>query len=436
MPRSELAGTRIRERRLSLGVKQAALARQVEISPSYLNLIEHNRRAIAGKLLTDIARSLDVEASALIEGAETTLIAALREAEERVPHVDVERDRVEDFAARFPGWAALVQAQSTRITQLERTVDTLQDRLSHDPFLSTAMHDVLSTVTSLHATASILAGEGELEPQWRGRFEKNIFADSERLSEASQALVAYLDNAGDAEAEIRSPQEDVQTAFARFGFYFPSIEADPTSQAAQTDLIAQLELSSDSARELAARQVRRYAQDAAQMPMPAFVQAALACQEAPLVLAQNFNVPLSAVLRRFAARPAGSSLKEVGLVVADNSGTFLYRQPIVGFDVPRFGAGCPLWPLFQAFTQPNMPVRMALEQAGPTRQRFEVFAIAEPRVPPSFNVPPVMESTMLIRALDSAPDLAPALEVGPGCRVCPRENCAARRELSILSASI
>ena len=44
-----LTGSRIRERRLALGVKQGALAQQVGVSASYLNLIEHNHRKIGGK---------------------------------------------------------------------------------------------------------------------------------------------------------------------------------------------------------------------------------------------------------------------------------------------------------------------------------------------------------------------------------------------------
>ncbi|MEL6481744.1 MAG: helix-turn-helix transcriptional regulator, partial [Pseudomonadota bacterium] len=50
-----IVGARIRARRRDIGITQAELARRVGISPSYLNLIERNKRAIAGKLLGDIA---------------------------------------------------------------------------------------------------------------------------------------------------------------------------------------------------------------------------------------------------------------------------------------------------------------------------------------------------------------------------------------------
>uniref|UniRef100_A0AAN0NK29 Helix-turn-helix transcriptional regulator n=1 Tax=Yoonia rhodophyticola TaxID=3137370 RepID=A0AAN0NK29_9RHOB len=44
LPSRRLTGARIRERRLDLGLRQSAVAQEVGISPSYLNLIEHNRR--------------------------------------------------------------------------------------------------------------------------------------------------------------------------------------------------------------------------------------------------------------------------------------------------------------------------------------------------------------------------------------------------------
>ena len=55
-----ILGPRIRERRREIGVTQADLARQVEISPSYLNLIEHNKRDIGGTLLRKVANALDL----------------------------------------------------------------------------------------------------------------------------------------------------------------------------------------------------------------------------------------------------------------------------------------------------------------------------------------------------------------------------------------
>ena len=42
-------GTRIRDRRLSLGLRQASVAETAGVSASYLNLIEHDRRPSRGR---------------------------------------------------------------------------------------------------------------------------------------------------------------------------------------------------------------------------------------------------------------------------------------------------------------------------------------------------------------------------------------------------
>ena len=110
MARSALTGTRVRERRLLISLKQADLARMAGISPAYLNLIEHNRRRVGAELLTRLADALGVEETALAEGAESALFDGLREAAAGRGAGDAEPElaRIEEFVSRFPGWAALV----------------------------------------------------------------------------------------------------------------------------------------------------------------------------------------------------------------------------------------------------------------------------------------------------------------------------------------
>ncbi len=136
MTRDALTGSRIRERRVMAGQKQADLAKRIGISASYLNLIEHNRRRIGGKLLLNIAAALGVEPTALTEGAEAALIATLREAADDARLSGPEATRADEFAGRFPGWADVLATAQRRIATLERTVETLTDRLAHDPHLA------------------------------------------------------------------------------------------------------------------------------------------------------------------------------------------------------------------------------------------------------------------------------------------------------------
>ena len=74
-----ILGARIRERRRGQGMTQAELARRLQISPSYLNLIEHNKRGIAGALLRRTADALGLDLEELDGAAERRLLERLHE---------------------------------------------------------------------------------------------------------------------------------------------------------------------------------------------------------------------------------------------------------------------------------------------------------------------------------------------------------------------
>lgn len=227
MPRSALTGSRIRARRTVLGLAQAELARRVGVSPSFLNLIEHNRRGVGPDLLDRMAAVLGVPADSLREGAGAALIDLLREAAAAAPAdaaAPPEIDRAEEFAGRFPGWAELVAAQSRRLAALERTVERLTDRMTHDPHLSAALHELLSVSAALRSTATILAETEDIAPEWRERFLHNLDADTQRMAEGAQALVGYLDAAQPEESGLAAPQEELEAWLAARGWHLPELE--------------------------------------------------------------------------------------------------------------------------------------------------------------------------------------------------------------------
>jgi len=433
MGRDTLTGSRIRERRSIAGIRQAELARQIGISASYLNLIEHNRRRIGGKLLVNIARVLEVEPSMLTEGAEAALIATLKvaAADTGGGAMAAETDRTDEFAGRFPGWAEVLAAGYRRITQLERTVEILSDRLTHDPQLAASLHEVLSTAASIRSTASILAETGELEPQWRDRFHRNLNQDSRRLAQSSKALVTYLDESGDSEDRRGVPQEEVESFFAAHDHHFAGIETG--SETRESLIRNATELTSDAARVIAGHALGQYAQDAAAMPLPAVLQALGQDGLDPVVLADRFGTDLPSVFRRLAAMPEKDMPVAVGLVICDASGSILFRKPVTGFALPRFGASCPLWPLFGALSRPMVPIRRKVSQLGRTMARFDCLAVAWPQGTPAFEREPQYRSVMLILPLPAGEDKEDDVQpVGSTCRVCPRRDCGARREPSIL----
>lgn len=428
MPQRQLTGSRIRERRIERGVRQADLARMAEISPSYLNLIEHNRRRIGGRLLNTLARALGVDPAALASGAEGTLIDGLRSAAAAEPETGADPARAEDFAGRFPGWAALVAAQARRVAALEARVAELTDRLTHDPQLAASLHEVISAVTSIRATSSILVSGADLDRDWQTRFHQNIHADSLKLAESSRSLVDYLEGPGEAGA-ARSPLEELEGFLDGIDHHVPALEG---ATPAEPEALVALAGLRGPAATLARDWLARYREDAAALPLGPFSAAARDCGHDPSVLVEAFGADPAAVLRRLATLPRDLRHPPMGLATCDGAGALTYLRQAPGFALPRGGAPCPLWPLFRALAQPGQPVRATVALPGAGAPRFLCHAIAQPRGPQRFDAAPVFVSTMLVMP-DPPEDGAPVLPVGVNCRICPRTACAARREPSILT---
>jgi len=426
MPQSQLTGSRIRARRLDRGLQQAQLAGLVGISPSYLNLIEHNRRRIGGKLLNDLARALAVDPGTLATGAEGALIDRLRLAAAQMPEAGADVERTEDFAGRFAGWAALVAAQAAEVARLEARVAELTDRLAHDPQLATSLHAVISAVTSIRSTAAILAGNEVLDRDWQDRFHRNIHADSIRLAESSRELVDYLEGPQEG-APSRSPQEEVAAWLEATDHHVPELEAGVATVA---QVAARAGMQSGAATQILQDWLQRYRADAQAMPLAAFSAAAREVAHDPVRLAARFGTDLAAVLRRMGALPPDPAHPPMGIAVCDSAGGIIALKPVAGFALPRNGAACPLWPLYQVLSQPGRPLRALVQLPGERGGRFLCYAVAQPRGAIGFDTAPVSEATMLV--LSDAPEGGAPQPVGITCRICPRADCAARREPSVL----
>lgn len=422
MPGIALTGSRIREHRTQQGMRQADLAARAGVSASYLNLIEHNRRRVAGEVLARLAQALGLDAGLLEAGAQGALIEDLRGAASG-GEVTVELNRLEEFAGRYPGWAGLVAAQYRRGAVLERSVEALSDRMTHDPHLSATLHEVLSALSSVRATAEILSETENLEMGQRQRFQGNLQQDAERLAVGAGALVAYLDGSERPTEGITAPQDEVEAWLGGWGWHFAEIDAgDFTGFEAKV-----LELPSSAARVLARAWGSQAMQDAAALPLAAFRAAVVDLGPDPALLARRFGVGMLVVFRRLAMLP-GSGF---GLVVCDGSGTLIFRKAVEGFGVPRYGAACPLWPIYTALSRPMSAVSAVVEMAGHVAQRFAVRAFCQVTQAGGFGGVELREAAMLI--WPQAGQTGDALGVGSTCRICARHACVARREPSILA---
>ena len=266
----------------------------------------------------------------------------------------------------------------------------------------------------------------DLEPEWQARFCRNIFEDSQRLTETTETLVRYLDEDAAQQSTTTLPQDEVDAWLAKTEWRCDALERDPDADIPAI-LDGEAALQSGAARRMAQDMLQRYAEDVRAVP-GAELNAVLG--QGPLEIAQRFGVDLPCVFRRLASLPALPAGQPFGLVACDGSGTLTYRKPVPGFALPRFSAACPLWPLFQALQRPMAPVLQAVTMAGREEASFEATAISSVTYPLGFGSAAVVEAWMLLTPVRGD---GTANRIGTSCRVCSVEACVARREPSIIN---
>ncbi len=413
MPQS-LTGTRIREIRTRLAISQIALAEQAGISPSYLNLIEHNKRRIAGRVLIALARELGVSPADLSEDADAQLIATLTEA------APTPETSVSEFVGRFPDWSELLARTYRRSRDQSALIETLSDRLTHDPFLSESLHQMLSNITAIRSTASILVSIDDIEPAQQSRFQTAIHQESRTLSTAAQSLVEYFDRSASEGIQSATPEEELDQFLAK-NPNFPSLD---TTDATDADIAPLLTLQS-AAKPAARRALETYVRDAKTLPLAEFTNAAKAHAYNPATLATTFNTDIHTIFRRLTTL---TDAPKFGLFTVNAAGHPLARHPLPNFPLPRHSSTCPEWPIYQAFTHPTQPRQDLIEPA--TGNQFVTLTIAQSTTPAGFAVPTYHSSMLFLPRIEAEkhmpwlPEMQPR-EVGTNCRITPCRVCAA-----------
>lgn len=225
MPRAHI-GSKIRERRKALGRTQAALAIEIGISASYLNLIEANKRQIGGHLLQKVAAALEVELESLDDAVEKRLAEHLHEltAEPLLRNLEIAPSSAFDLIGRHPTWARALVSTYRALQDQTALAAALSDRLNHDPFLRDAVHNMLTNVAAIRSAAEILESVDDLEVAQRSRFDRIINNESQRLADVATKLAGYFDKAG-TQTRSLTPGDEVDDLLWQRNNYFPKLEA-------------------------------------------------------------------------------------------------------------------------------------------------------------------------------------------------------------------
>jgi predicted transcriptional regulator/DNA-binding XRE family transcriptional regulator len=219
-------GQRIRKRRQEVALSQVALAERVDISPSYLNLIEHNKRAIGGALLNRIAAALSLDSRALAGTEEARLIAELGEVagDPALAGAELDQREASEIVAGNPKTARVILALYRAYREARVRSDLIGERLGEEPFLAEASQQILALITTIRSYSEILMDYGDLSEDERRRFVNTLVDESEQLASQASDLFDFLGGRG-ARRPRPSPRDEIEDFVSDHANHFPRLEA-------------------------------------------------------------------------------------------------------------------------------------------------------------------------------------------------------------------
>ena len=416
---AQTVGGRIREFRKQRGHKQSELATLVGISPTYLNLIEHDKRAVAGKLLSQFASILQVDRTQLLRGATAEVIEQLQQAARQMPLSNdtptAELDDIELFTTRFPGWVNVLSHQAATQKRLESLIEGLSDRLSHDPVLSETIHIMLSNITAIRSISELLVVRGSMDAERQKSFIQSIFLESKRLSVSAEKLLEQFDPAYSTLSEKHSDKNQPLSGDKH----------KKTTQAAT--LSEQLKLPEN----VTSSQSFMAAQET--ITIEALKKSINAHHYQPFLIADHFELPARAVFYQLLCLSNKGDLPDYGLLEVDNAGGVLFRHEAGTMRLPSRSGACPRWPVYRALGLTGEPVIQKLQFI--TGETYQAYAISSSRKRDYAQLVPVSQSVMLFHEVqgdEPAQRATPVIDVGFHCSVCRHTNCTDRREVYAL----
>lgn len=433
-------GGRIKRLRRQRKMSQAALAEVLGISPSYLNLIEHNRRRVTVPLLLKAASYFGVEAGELAESEEPRLTGDLMElfGDDLFADSDLTNQDITDLATSNPavgraimrlydryraldagGTASKVSIETGDSVTTDAVSDFLQENANHFPVLEAAAERIRADID--YASDSFEHG--------LRNYMHNVFGLQWRLASLPTGMTRKVDSErGEILTADLLPAETAAFTVAQ---HLGRLGAGTAIQQLITD--ASLP---EEAVPVAHNALTAYFAAALMMPYELFLQACKETRYDIERIGRRFRASFEQVCHRMTTlqRP-GCSGVPLHLVRTDIAGNISKRFSLSGIHIPRHSGACPRWNVYGAFLNPDR-INIQISQM-PDGQRFFCIAKAVTKGGYRHNEPKRHLSIGLGCHIAYAGELVysdgvdisnadRAVSIGGGCRICPRTGCAQR----------
>lgn len=427
-------GPRLRRLRRDLGLTQADMAADLDISPSYVALLERNQRPLTADMLLRLARTykLDMAEVAGDGGTEQTarLHAVLKDP--MFADLDLPALATGDVAVNYPGITEALLRLYTSYRQEHLALadqgaapDDTPDPVAESRRFLAARRNSFPTLDDM---AEKLAADAETEGGLTGwlrarhslrvrRLPADVMAWSLRRYDRHRDAVLLDDTLDTASSQF---QLALQIAYLEMRKTFDAILKDG-------------QFTTESSRSLARRALASYGAAAILMPYSAFAKAVEARRYDVEALARQFGTSFEQTAHRLTTlQKPGQERVPFFFLRVDPAGNVSKRLDGAGFPFARHGGSCPLWSVHRVFETPRTVITQWLEL--PDGQRFFSIARTVTAGGGGWGSPKVDRAIALCCAADHAhrliytqgsppPDPTP---IGVTCRLCHRPHCLAR----------
>ncbi len=442
-------GGRIRRLRRQEGLSQAALAIELGISASYLNLIEHNRRNLTVPLLIKLAERFELELSEIAESDEGRLSADLMEAfgDDLFGDIDLTTTDVRDLVTSNSTVARAILALYDRYRNMRDDAETVsaQARTNHDDV-------TISDRLPSEQVSDFLQTRANYFPELEESAERVNHDSSLSGEDTLGAMSTFLTNTFG--VRVMDMPEDDTRAVRRFDpdsrilGLSKMLPADSRNfQAAhQIGLLAadreidmlvdEGDFTNEDGRTLARIALANYFAGALLMPYDTFHKAAKTHRYDVELLQHRFGVSFEQACHRLTTlqRPRKRGVP-FHLLRADIAGNISKRFSLSGIHIPRHGGACPRWNVYTAFLQPGT-INVQISQM-PDGKTFFCIARTVHKANGGYGQPRSYLSIGLGCEMSDAAALVYAdginlerperiVPIGVSCRTCPRMDCGQR----------
>ncbi|HEY3055399.1 MAG TPA: short-chain fatty acyl-CoA regulator family protein [Thermoanaerobaculia bacterium] len=444
-------GNKVRGLRRREGLSQIQLASQLEISPSYLNLIEHNQRPLPAHLLVKVAQVFKVDLNAFADDGQTRLAADLQEVFgdalfEEHPLTTNDVREIADNPSAARAVIALYQAYRSSVDSTRALAAKLydgRDFLGLDPahLPSEEVNDViqenLNYFAELETAAERVAASAPLD---RSDMYRSLMSYLREKHGIDVVLTPVNRDAGvirrfEPERRVLSVSEILPPWSRNFQLAHQIGVAEAQEEINNIILRFQKNLTTPESVRLCRVALANYFGAALLMPYDEFLQCAEEMRYDVELLQHHFTASWEQVCHRLTTlRKAEAAGISFHFVRVDIAGNISKRFSGTGIRFARFSGSCPRWDVHAAFLTPGrirtqlsqMPdgtayfcVARTIRKSGGFRSGDTLMAV---------GIGCSVRDAKKITYADGydLTNLDAAVPIGTTCRLCERLDCEQR----------